>query len=74
MDGTLSPVLTSIKEDQRIDGATGKPVAFVRVEYMVGKHGPFIEYIVKEKFDAQSVTAMMQATAATVNALAQSLG
>lgn len=73
MNGNYSPILSSIREEQLFD-VGGKAQTVVRVEYMVGTHGPFVERIPKEKFSTALVSELLTATATTVNALASTFG
>jgi hypothetical protein len=49
----------------------GRPQNQVRVEYMVGKHGPFYETFPKTEFTAQNVTQKLDAFAQQVNQLSR---
>jgi len=46
-------------DEQTIDANNGKPVQQVRVDFMVGNHGPFIERFPKETFDPSIVNAKL---------------
>lgn len=55
-----------ISEESGVDIA-GKPVTNIRVQFMVGTHGPFVERFAKATFDPAAVQA-------SVTAFAQKLG
>lgn len=52
------PVIRSIRQEASFD-ATGRPVAVMRVEFMVGDHGPFIEHFPRAEFSGPNVRAKL---------------
>lgn len=65
-----APVIQKITEEQGID-PQGKPVAMVRVQFMVGTHGPFYERFPKAGFDPTAAQAQVTAFAQKLGLLTQ---
>lgn len=67
MDSPYTPAVQKISQEQSF--VDGHAVDVVRVEYLVGKHGPFVERIAKGDFNAEKLQALMQATALVLQQL-----
>lgn len=50
----------------------GRPTSQIRVEYMVGAHGPFYEMFAKNEFTATNVQQKLDAFAQQINSLPRS--
>lgn len=57
--------ITKTAEDARYDLA-GARTAYIRVEYFIGKHGPFVERFEKASYSAQVRDDKLNAFAAEV--------
>lgn len=69
MPGTPNgATISRVTEVQTIDNL-GRPVAQVRVEFMVGNHGPFYETFAKPDFTAPNVMAKLDQFAQSLNQL-----
>lgn len=61
-------VIRHVTELAGIDNL-GRPTSQIRVEYMVGTHGPFFETFAKNEFTAPNVQQKLDAFAQQINSL-----
>lgn len=67
----LTPTVQRVTQDTTVTAA-GQVQYLMRVQFMVGDHGPFAVTLPAEQFTADKARALMQATAAEINALTTS--
>lgn len=58
--------VTSIREEARYDDTTGKAIAYYRITFKVGDHGPFVEDVLKADYQDYTVDALLRAKAQTI--------
>jgi hypothetical protein len=68
MQGNELYKVTNTREQLMISDS-GKPLAGIRVEFMVGDQGPFVEMFPKERLTASDVEARLGAFARTIKQL-----
>jgi hypothetical protein len=60
--------IRKIGEDSRLEGS-GQIVRQIRVEYMIGEHGPFTQSFPREGFSAPAARMQLEQFAADLSAL-----
>jgi hypothetical protein len=68
MGAPLIPTVQRVVQDTAID-ATGQIKPLMRVQFMVGEHGPFTVSFPQSEFTADKARAAMQAQADQINSL-----
>lgn len=71
MPGTPNGATISRVTEVQILDNLGRPQSQVRVEFMVGNHGPFYETFAKSEFTSQNVMSKLDQFAQQVNQLSR---
>ena len=69
MDGDHTVHIIHIGEESAFD-SNNMPDAFIRVEFKVGSHGPFVERFRKKSYDTNAVRAKLDQFAQSLSQLA----